>query len=216
MGAKEVIPEERKLKLNFRAVKEAELEFFVDNKQEKVKSNYNPQKKIYTVEIDYDPQKKYELYLKNQKGLLQKKDLRLEKLKKWLKYFKLETVVKTDVAQSIEKALAENNGAEFLERFKSVLSQSQLETIIEVLYYCGSARIKNSNIDQLLVFKGDLKEMNYNFSKAILTGGHHSASVENEKFKVKDYKLIDLQAVKADKWSLNLNYSDFIKKEYSK
>ena len=145
---------------------------------------------------------------------MNRKDLRVEKIKRMLKNFKLETVVKSELAQSVEQAVKEKKGAEFLERFQSVLSQSQLKTLIEIIYSCGSARIKNANTDQLVIFKGDLEEMSFNFSKAVLSSGHHRAGTENQNDQIKAYQCFDLADFEADKWSLTVNYTDFIKEEY--
>lgn len=213
-GSAAVIPAERKLKLKFRAIKNAELEFFIDGQKADFESDYIEKKQDLTVEFTYDPEKSYEFKLKNSEVLLEKKDLRKEKIQKMLKKFKVETSVKTELARSIEKAIAEKKGPKFLERFQSVLSQTQLQTLLEIIYSCGSAHIKNANTDQIVIFKGNLEKMSYNFFRATLTTGHHRSSMENQLQDVETYELIDLKEVDADKWKLSLNYTDFINKEY--
>lgn len=215
-GSAVVIPAERSLKLKFRSIKMDEFEIFADGQMADFESNYIENENNLTVEFTYDPEKSYEIKLKNSEGLIKKKDLRAARIKKMLKNFKLETAVKTELARSIEKVVTEEaQGPEFLERFQSVLSQTQLFTLLEIIYSCGSAHIKNANTDQVVIFKGDLEEMSYNFSKATLTSGHHRVSMENQQQTLKNYELIDLTEVESDKWQLSLNYTNFIKKEYS-
>jgi hypothetical protein len=40
--------------------------------------------------------------------------------------------------------------------------------------------------------------------------------MENKSAEIKNYKLLDLKELDADKWKLTVNYTDFIKKEYRK
>ena len=103
-----------------------------------------------------------------------------------------------------------------MNRFEAVLSPTQLSTLLELIYDCGSARIRTADTDRLVIFNGQLENMNYNFSKAVLTTGHHRASMENKSAEIKNYKLLDLKELDADKWKLTGNYTDFIKKEYRK
>jgi hypothetical protein len=213
-GEVDVIPGGRSLQLKFRALSSPKLELWADDKIVDSESNYDQKSGDLMLTFDYNPEKSYQIIIKNNNGLMRRKDLRVEKIKRMLKNFKLETVVKTELAQSVEKAVRKNKGSEFLDRFQAVLSQSQLKTVIEIIYSCGSARIKNANTDQILIFRGDLEEMSYNFSKAVLSSGHHRASMENQRQKVDSYQLLDLKALDTDKWQLSLNYTDFIKEEY--
>jgi alpha-glucosidase (family GH31 glycosyl hydrolase) len=221
VGSTEVLPAERRLKLKFRAVNEVDLEILIDqkqinqSKQNKFTVNYDQEQNTLLVDFEYDPQKKYDFKLKNKTGLLKQRDLRLNKIKKIIKNFKLQTVVKTELAQAAAAAVKKGNGAEFLERFDAVLSQSQLETLVEIIYNCGSAQIKTADLDQLVLFKGDLKEMNYNLSYAVLTESPHNPIMEMKKSAVENYEFIDLEKFKNEKWKLSLNYTDFIKKIYS-
>ena len=214
MGEAEVIPKDRRLQLKFRALSSPKLELRAENKKVESEINYDQKTGDLMLEFDYDPEKRYQIIIKSDRGLMNRKDLRVEKIKRMLKNFKLETVVKSELAQSVEQAVKEKKGAEFLERFQSVLSQSQLKTLIEIIYSCGSARIKNANTDQLVIFKGDLEEMSFNFSKAVLSSGHHRAGTENQNDQIKAYQCFDLADFEADKWSLTVNYTDFIKEEY--
>jgi hypothetical protein len=214
-GSKGVIPQNRSLELIFKAVNKPEVEILVDAKEKEADIKYDEQHKMLKVKLDYQPQSKYQINLKSEAGLLNQENNKVDKIKKLLKNFKLETAVKTELAKSIEKAAAENEGVEFLERFNSVLSQTQQETLIDLIYDCGSAHLKNGGTDQIVLFKGSLEELSYNFSKAVLTTGHHRSSLENDKGKVENYKLIDLKELEVDKWELTINYSDFIKKNYS-
>ena len=215
-GSAEVIPENRRLKLIFRAVNEAELDIYINGKKFEFENYYNKQDNSLTVEFNYKPENNFEFNLKNTNGLIKKKDLRIEKIKKMLKNFKVETAVKTEVARSIEIAVQTEKNPKFLERFSSVLSQSQLQTLLEIIYSCGSAHIKNANTDKIVIFKGNLDKMSYNLSRANLTSGHHRSSMENEQQEVKRYELIDLKELNSDRWKLTINYTDFIKKEYRK
>ena len=215
-GSAKIIPAERRLQLNFRSLTNPGVEITAADKKIDSESNYNQKTGELIIEFDYDPAKSYQLKIKNEQGLMKKKDLKVEKIKKMLKNFKVETAVKTELAESIEKAAAENEGPEFLDRFEAVLSQTQLSTLLELIYDCGSARIKTADTDRLVIFNGQLENMNYNFSKAVLTTGHHRASMENKSAEIKNYKLLDLKELDADKWKLTGNYTDFIKKEYRK
>jgi len=214
-GEAEVIPRDRCLQLNFRNLRSPKVEIKADGKKIDFKSSYDQKVGTLKLEFDYDPEKSYQIKIKNNNELIDKKDLRVDKIKRMLKNFKLETVVKTELAQSIEKAAADNIGAEFLERFEAVLSSSQMKTLIEMLYSCGSSRIKNADTDQLLIFKGDLEKMSFNFSQAALTKGHHRAEIKREKEEIKDFKLIDLKNINSDQWSLEINYTDFIKERFT-
>jgi len=217
-GSTEVLPAERKLKLRFRSINKADLEILIDGKnvkKDEFEINYDQKRSSLLIEFDYDPQKKYDFKLKNKNGLLKQKDLRLDKIKKIIKNFNLQTVVKTELAQAAAEADKKGEGAEFLERFKAVLSQSQLETLVEIIYNCGSARIKTGDLDQIVLFKGDLKEMSYNLSYAVLTESPHNPIMEMKKSDVETYEFIDLEKFKNEKWKLSLNYTDFIKKQYS-
>lgn len=214
-GSKAVIPADRRIKLKFRAVNKSELEISAAGSTVDFESNYQQKQHMLTVEFNYEAQIEYEFKLKNSGGLIKKKDLRTTKIKKMLKNFRLETVVKTELAAAVEEAVREKKGPEFLERFQSVLSQTQLQTLLEIIYSCGSARIKNSNTDQIVIFKGDLETVTYNFSKAVLRSGHHRASMKNKQQSVDNYELLDLAAVDSDKWKLKLKFTDFIKDEYS-
>ncbi len=88
--------------------------------------------------------------------------------------------------------------------------------MLKIIYSCGSVHIKNSKIDKIVIFKGNLDKISYNLSRANLTSGHHRASMENEQQEVKKYELIDLKELNSDRWKLTMNYTDFIKKEYRK
>lgn len=214
-GSAAVIPAERSLKLKFRSIKKAKPIVAADGKKVDFKSDYSENMNKLTVEFDYEPEKSYQIKLNSSQDLMKKPDLRTTKIKKRLKNFKLETAVKTELAKTIEKVLTEKIGAQFLERFQSVLTQSQLQTLLEIIYSCGSARIKNLNTDQIVIFKGKLDKMNYNLSRSILTTGHHRSRIENQQQQAENYQIIDLKEIEADKWKLNLNYTDFIQKEYS-
>ena len=221
VGSTEVLPAERRLKLKFRAVNEVDLEILIDqkqvnqSKQNQFTLNYDQEQNTLLVEFDYDPQKKYDFKLKNKIGLLKQRDLRLDKIKKIIKNFKLQTVVKTKLAQAAAEAVKKEKGAEFLERFDAVLSQSQLEALVEIIYNCGSAQIKTADFDQIVLFKGDLKEMSYNLSYAVLTENPHNPIMEMKKSAVKNYEFLDLEKLQNEKWKLSLNYTEFIKKKYS-
>jgi alpha-glucosidase (family GH31 glycosyl hydrolase) len=217
-GSAEVLPADRKLRLKFRTISRADLEIRIDGENvesNQFKINYDREQNTLSVEFDYDPQVKYEFKLKNKSGLLKQRDLRLDKVKKIIKNFKLQTVVKTELAQAAAEAEKKKKGAEFLERFEAVLSQSQLETLVEIIYNCGSARIKTADLDQVVLFKGDLKAMSYNLSYAVLTENPHNPIMDMKKSAVANHEFIDLENFKNEEWKLSLNYTDFIKKEYS-
>lgn len=214
-GNADVIPAERRIKLKFKAVKNAEVKLYTDGKATKIKGDYNLQNNCLCLEIDYQPTSRYEVVLTNQSGLLKKKDISLSKIKRIIKNFKLETVVKTELFKAVKKARQRDSEVGFLNRFCSVLSNSQLEVLIALLYDAGTAQIKTAEFNNLVIFQGELSELNYNFSSALLAAGHHKAQVNNISAKTKPNKLIDLNQLKADKWNLTVNFTKFIQHRYS-
>lgn len=214
-GENEVIPENRKLILNFRSINSAEFELEIDGKKAAAKYEYDEKNNILKTEIDYRPASEYKIKLFNQGGLLKKVDLRKSKIKRILKNFRLETVVKTELLKTVKRVIDNDEDPDFIERFKSVLSKTQIETILDIIYQCGSSRIKGGDTDQIVAFKGDLSELKFNFSEARLKDGHHSAALKQNKGIINDYKIFDLKKLESDKARLELKYSDFILEKYN-
>ncbi len=197
------IPEKRDYKLFFRGIKEPEqVEVMIDGRVLVSELSYNEEKETLVVKLtDISPDNEVKVNLSvTTESLLANRDRRMEKVKKMLKGFNMQTFAKPMLEHKINH-YKDGEDLSYLKGFKPILTVSQFRALVEMLYNVGVHKVEVIGKEKIIMWNNENR-----------SGIDYQMYVNNDfgndfnNHSIIETTILDLQRWKGMHWEFNFDY----------
>ncbi|GAB6099524.1 hypothetical protein JCM16358_14030 [Halanaerocella petrolearia] len=216
-GNTDYIPEERDYKLVFKGIKQPdEFDLKVDGVEQTVTSNYKEEEETLVVKVgQIKPKQQVTAILASESDtLLSKRDRRLDKCRKMLKGFRMDTTAKSQIEDAIKEQGTTN--LSYLRDFSVVLTDSQIRALVELLSGVGIDKFENCGEEKIIIWNNNQKSnVEYQLSTWAAKAKHSRRVGDSEAGIVAGFKVFSLEELNQFAWELKVDYGNLVTVEYS-
>ncbi|MCG8531890.1 MAG: DUF5110 domain-containing protein, partial [Desulfovibrionales bacterium] len=202
-GLFSLIPTNRDYKLCFRGIKEPEsLKILIDDQAQFFECRYEKESETFVVNlIGIVPENKVKVILSMESDhLLSNRDRRIEKVRKMIIGFNMQTFAKPGLEQKIKLNLDCDN-LEYLKAFKPILTDSQLRALLEILYEVGIHHVKIMD-DEKIIMWNNQNRSGIDYQIFI----HNDFGNDFNNHQLNETLILDLHSWKEMQWRLNFDF----------